>query len=53
MTDIDDGVPWTEMDVEDLTAALNHRSTIEDGTVNDVRRKAEDLGLLDDNSLPQ
>jgi hypothetical protein len=36
MTHIYDGKPfydgelWTEMDVEDLTAALNHGSTIED-----------------------
>ena len=51
--DVYDGEPWTEMDIEDLTAALKHGSTIEDaakhlcrtGTVNDVRRKAEELGL--------
>jgi hypothetical protein len=48
-----DGDPWTEMDIEDLAAALKHGSTIEDaaqhlcrsGTVEDVRRKAEELGL--------
>jgi len=42
------------MDLEDLTAALRSGSTIEDaaqqlcrsGTVDDVRRKAEELGLL-------
>ena len=52
--DIYDGHPWTEMDIEDLTAALKSGSTIEDaaqrlcrsGTVDDVRRKAEELGLL-------
>jgi hypothetical protein len=52
--DIYDGEPWTEMDLRDLTAALTHGSTIEDaathlcrsGSVDDVRRKAEELGLL-------
>jgi hypothetical protein len=42
------------MDIEDLTAALKSGSTIEDaaqhlcrsGTIEDVRRKAEELGLL-------
>jgi hypothetical protein len=61
MTDIYDDTPSTEMDVEDLVAALRSGRTIEDaaqhlcrsGTVNDVRRKAEDLGLLDGNSPPQ
>jgi hypothetical protein len=28
--DIYDCEPWTEMDVEDLTAVLDHGSTIED-----------------------
>ena len=48
-----DGDPWTEMDVEDLTAALRSGDTIEEaaqflcrsGTIEDVRRKAEELGL--------
>jgi hypothetical protein len=48
-----DGAPWTEMDVEDLIAALRSGATIEDaaqhlcrsGTVDEVRRKAEVLGL--------
>jgi hypothetical protein len=52
--DIYDGHPWTEMDIEDLTAALKSGSTIEDaarhlcrsGTIEDVRRKAEELGLM-------
>jgi hypothetical protein len=52
--DVYDGEPWTELDVRDLTAALKHGSTIEDaethlcrsGAVEDVRRKAEELGLL-------
>lgn len=51
--DINDGEPWTEMDIRDLTAALNSGDTIEDaaqhlcrsGTVGDVRRKAEEIGL--------
>jgi len=51
--DIYDGSPWTEMDIEDLTAVLKSGDTIEDaahhlcrsGTVEDVRRKAEELGL--------
>jgi len=53
MKDIYDGEPWTEMDIRDLTAALKCGSTIEDaaqhlgrpGAVDDVRRKAEELGL--------
>ena len=53
--DIYDSEPWNEMDVEYLTAALQSGDTIEDaahdlcrsGTVEDVRRKAEELGLLD------
>jgi hypothetical protein len=28
--DINDGEPWTEMDVRDLTAALKYGDTIED-----------------------
>jgi hypothetical protein len=52
--DANDGEPWTEMCVRDLTAALKHGSTIEEaashlcrsGTVEDVRRKAEELGLI-------
>jgi len=53
MKDIYDGSPWTEMDLEDLTSALNSGDTIEEaarhlcrsGSVDDVRRKAEELGL--------
>jgi hypothetical protein len=53
MTDYYDGEPWTQMDVRDHTAALKSGGTIEDvaqhlcrsGTVEDVRRKAEELGL--------
>jgi hypothetical protein len=28
--EIYDGEPWTEMDIEDLTAAMKHGNTIED-----------------------
>jgi hypothetical protein len=49
-----DGDPWTEMDVSDLTAALKYGETIEEaamhlcrsGTVDDVRRKAEEVELV-------
>ena len=51
--DIYDGAPWTEMDVEDLIAGLKSGDTIDDaahhlcrsGTIDEVRRKAEELGL--------
>jgi len=51
--DANDGEPWTEMDIENLTAALKSGGTIEEtaehlcrsGTLDDVRRKAEELGL--------
>jgi hypothetical protein len=51
--DIYDGDPWTGMDIRDLAAALASGSTIEDaaqhlcrsGTIDAVRRKAEELGL--------
>jgi hypothetical protein len=51
--DIYDGNPWTGMDVRDLAAALASGSTIEDaaqhlcrsGTIDEVRRKADELGL--------
>jgi hypothetical protein len=54
MKGIYDGEPWTEMDVRDLISSLRSGDTIEDaaqhlcrsGTVEDVRRKAEELGLL-------
>ena len=53
MNDGNDGKPWTEMDVRALMAALSVGETIEEaadhlcrsGSVNDVRRKAEELGL--------
>jgi hypothetical protein len=51
--DANDGKLWTDMDVRDLMASLRCDDTIEEaarhlcrsGTVDDVRRKAEELGL--------
>ena len=51
--DIYDGEPWTEMDIDDLIASLRHGDTIDEaaqflrrsGTIDQVRRKAEELGL--------
>jgi hypothetical protein len=51
--DTHDGEFWTEMAVRDLMAELRSGSSIEEaaqhlcrsGTVDDVRRKAEELGL--------
>jgi hypothetical protein len=53
MKDVNDGKPWTEMDVRGLMSALRVGETIEEaaqhlcrsGTIDDVRRKAEELGL--------
>jgi hypothetical protein len=55
--DIYDGDPWSEMDIEDLTVALS--SAIEDaathlcrsGTVDDVRRNAEEIQLMKPKSV--
>jgi hypothetical protein len=51
--DANDGKHWSEMDVRDLMASLRCDDTIEEaaqhlcrsGTVDEVRRKAEELGL--------
>jgi hypothetical protein len=51
--DIYDGADWTEMDIDDLKAALESGSSIEEAasflcradSVEDVARKAEELGL--------
>ncbi|MGX9431842.1 MULTISPECIES: hypothetical protein [Bradyrhizobium] len=51
--DIYDGAEWTEMDIVDLKASLEHGSTIEEaseflcrsGSIDDVARKAAELGL--------
>ena len=53
MKDANDGRTWTEMDVRQLMACLKGGDTIEDtakhlcrsGTINDVQRKAQQLGL--------
>jgi hypothetical protein len=53
MKDANDGKAWTDMDVRHLMARLKWGDTIEEtaqhlcrsGTINDVRRKAEQLGL--------
>jgi hypothetical protein len=52
--DANDGEPWTEMCLRDLTLSLKAGNTIEEaasflcrsGTVDDVRRKADELGLI-------
>jgi hypothetical protein len=51
--DTNDGKPWSDMDIEGLVHELRH-GMIEDaahllcraGTIEDVRKKAEELGLL-------
>jgi hypothetical protein len=52
-SDANDGKHWSEKDVRNLMASLRCGDTIEEaaerlcrsGTVDDVRRKAEELGL--------
>jgi hypothetical protein len=52
--DLNDGKPWSEMDLFDLRNSLAHGESIEEaagflcraGTVEEVKRKAEELGLL-------
>ena len=51
--DIYDGADWTEMDIDDLKAAIESGRSIEEAaeflcradSVNDVARKCEELGL--------
>ncbi len=51
--DIYDGAAWTEMDIEDLKAEIEHGRSIEEaaeflcraGSIADVARKCEELGL--------
>jgi hypothetical protein len=53
LPDIYDGTPWSADDITDLRAAVEHGSTLEEvaghlcrsGTVDDVARKANELGL--------
>ena len=52
--DVNDGRPWSAADLEDLALALKDGGTIEGaatflcrwGSRDEVRRKAEELGLL-------
>jgi hypothetical protein len=52
--DLNDGKPWSEMDLFDLRNSLAYGRSIEEvagflcrsGTVEEVNRKAEELGLL-------
>jgi hypothetical protein len=52
--DIYDGEPWSEMDIEDLRAELEHGSSIEEAaqflcradSVEEVERKARGLGVI-------
>ena len=56
--DINDGKAWSENDLEDLALALKDGGTIEGaadflgrwGTQEDVRKRAEELGLLNSES---
>ena len=53
LPDIYDGTPWSADDIVDLRAAIEHGNTPEEaaghlcrsGTVDDVKRKAAELGL--------
>ena len=52
--DIYEGEPWTEMDIEDLKAEIEHGSTVEEAaqflcrsdSIQDVQRKAREMGLI-------
>ena len=52
--DVNDGKPWSEVDLFDLPNSLAYGRSVEEvagflcraGTVEEVRRKAEGLGLL-------
>ena len=51
--DINDGKPWSEMDIDDLKASIAHGATLEEGasflcragTSLEVAEKAKELGL--------
>jgi len=51
--DLYDGAPWTNGDINDLKAAIEHGRSIDEiaeflcrsGTAGEVRRKAAELGL--------
>jgi hypothetical protein len=52
--DIKDGQAWSAVDIEDLALALKDGGTVEGaayflcraGTIDDVRQKAKELGLI-------
>jgi hypothetical protein len=52
-SDIYDGDPWTEMDIDDLKAAIEDGCSVADaaellcrsGTVDEVEKKCDELGL--------
>lgn len=54
--DRNDGKPWSGMDIDDLTLALRDGGSVEgaafflcrSGTVDEVRAKARELGLIGD-----
>ena len=56
-----DGKAWSEMDVEDLKASLQHGTSIEEaaehlcreGTLDEVKRKADELGLTYHSQPPE
>ena len=55
IVDIYDGEPWSETDINDLRIQLEQGISIDEiarflcraGTVDEVRRKAEELGLME------
>jgi len=55
IVDIYDGEPWSETDINDLRIHLEQGISIDEiarflcraGTVDEVRRKAEELGLME------
>jgi hypothetical protein len=58
--DIYDGADWTEMDIDDLKAAIEHGRSIEEAArflcradrIDDVAHKCEELGLKPKTNRP-
>ena len=58
--DTNDGIPWTDGDIDDLRFEFKHGGLIESaarflcrqGTVEDVRQKAIELGLIESGTVP-
>ena len=52
MTDIYNGTEWTDMDIDDQRASIEHgleeaaEFLCRSGSVDDVKRKAKELGLI-------